>query len=203
MTVPGQLTKETFLFFERKRWLPSAQRWDWNSLFSPKTAGRQMTSRGQGDSEMELDGVSSRFGGRAQMEHTTRVTRVELWSAIKHYPPCREHYWSEWQTSRAQIFPFVQSSIMCWISQNLTQPSQRGDRAPIRWEPDFAASWHRVTGNLQRATQSWTRVKKRKLAPEWIGVWTSMLAARRPNWQLKEHAFLASTASKIKSNSFL
>ena len=26
MTVPGQLTKETFLFFERKRWLPSAQR---------------------------------------------------------------------------------------------------------------------------------------------------------------------------------
>ena len=101
--------------------------------FRQKTAGRQMTSRELGGSEMELDGVSSRFGGRAQMEHTTRVTRVELWSAIKHYPPCREHYWSEWRTSRAQIFPFVQSSIVCWINQNLTQPSQRGDRAPICW----------------------------------------------------------------------
>ena len=111
--------KKPFCFFDRKRWLPSAQRWDWNSLLSPKTAGRQMTSRGQGGSEMELDGVSSRFGGRAQMEHTTRVTRVELWSAIKHDPLCREHYWTEWRTSRAQIFPFVQSSIVCWISQNL------------------------------------------------------------------------------------
>ena len=91
-----------------------------------------MTSRGQGDSEMELDGVSSRFGGRAQMEHTTRVTRVELWSAIKHYPPCREHYWSEWRTSRAQIFPFVQSSIVCWINQNLTQLAERW-QGPHLW----------------------------------------------------------------------
>ena len=94
-----------------------------------------------------------------QMEHTTRVTRVELWSAIKHYPPCREHYWSEWQTSRAQIFPFVQSSIVCWINQNLTQPSQRGDRAPIRWGTRLRSE---LTQSYRESTEGDTELDSRQ-----------------------------------------
>ena len=96
----------------------------------------------------------------------------------------------------------VKYYVLNW-SKSRPNPRREETGSPSVGEPDFAESWHRITGNRQRATQSWTRVKKRQLAPEWPGVWTSMLAARRPNWQLKEHALLASSTSKSKSISFL